>query len=1856
MARNRNIFDRDLGDFDSGRDDLQYGENWNGFRSSTEVFLDPIGGGGGGGGRGGSSTPIIGGCTDPKAKNYNARATKDNGTCLYFEPIEEPIIKVVPGCTDRTALNYNPKATFNNGTCRYRTVEPISTYNNYNAPVRVTVTSNNGAATVFVNGESTSLSTTHVLEFTEKELLTPKLITVKKSGYTSKDEYKISAYKKSYEVPVKKLPIISVSDRPIPTPPRPFIGAGIPEFNDDLGNKQFFGGTGFGEFNTDVFRGGAFEGNINPIRTSGGLGRGFNNLNVRFDEITPQRVSRDLNPTRLTVAPLTKIVNNYYEILVEKKVNGRWVQQNILKPGEITNSLFLKNRVVTINTPFSLKQDSIIKDDEDDVVIDNGGGDVQNERRTTKYSVRIIADVPNDETIQYRTNYGQLGYVLDEDDYVEFTFTQTEGQDSPFIEFFGQGISEYTHKATYEFKNGTNQRTARQIDSKFELLPGGNNFKVTVAKSISVQDSPSTPLLNVNQNSVIFNTAQDNNVTKISYTSSNAEEVIYTLGKVKKSISPNGTIKLTKNDFTNGLGRYTLYLQPVSARGGSGDVQKVVITVESKAYLPGPDITTINYPQNIQGADFKGTDVDFQVSWQSINTNYIRIYVGKYSNDYNLGQFPAIGTTSFNVGSLIRKGGNQIFSNRDVSQITLLLVPFNEEGDELTEGKVEEINITFDKGDLTLRRAEVVSDIKSAFSRQFNESTFNEYISPFLTHYLHLGDGDNKLIATWGIDEDTLSEFEIDETTNRQKLIKKEKALVLKLYEPLPRNIGTNDTIWISKIQSIPLIDQITILDDIVNACTPLTPNFNLEVNDDVGYQILDDLIASGSTSSTEVVNQFISSSNFSLENLNINFVTQSTIESGSILISAGDEDYNWKDFIKYSSAAERVENFYYKVKLIESYEGQYELLTSGSAGSNWTGSLAVVNDANKKLEKINDVKKGFDAFEKFLYTSSSIGGLTYPGAGQTELSSSTDSSVTNWYAGILSSAVEYDNYNTSRLTYNLPKHITNDENNSEFILFFDMVGQHFDILWTHIKGISQSKKLENKFENGINNDLIYHMLESLGWNADMGVKSQFLWEYAFGKHSDGTQISSMSGKERQQEVWRRLLNNLPYLYKHKGTKRAVHAALSCYGIPASLLTVMEFGGPQDPTTAGTTNFTYEDRTASINISGSASIIVPWKEYSETSDHPNSVEIRLNTDQRQDQQVISGSEWSLHLLKDTGSMAHFELRVSGSGTLYSASTDSGSFFNDEYTQVVVNKTTTGGDDVFTFYAKEGFQERLRTNVSGSLTISGVSGWTSGSNIEIGGSTLTASVDEFRLWTTALSESRVDNHTLLPDAIDGNHISSSTEDLIFRLDFEYPKNRSTSGDPYIKNVSINRFYGESYATASMFVDDTTYPYQYTPYDRTVTANVPSSGFNVGNKVRFESQTKISDLSYRQRATKKSLDQSPIDTDRLGLFFSPVKEINMDILKSLGSFSIDNYIGNPSDEYSDEYRELRSLRNYYFDRYSLNFNEYIQLVRYIDKSLFDTLESLVPARAKVSSGLLIEPHILERSKTKWNKPTSEKGDYSVAINVDEDINAIASNEGLLTIIDASNDTILTGDNSQYQSTIDAEADINLTATNDNYSSTIIANDDINLVGTITRNSGSTMGGIEVTIDAEFTGSLQGQYESTEVFTQIGMEPDSISRLGFGVYGKNGNSVRTRLDKDNNYIKERVKIYLLKQSYTEDVPQNISVDASQGREFVTQTKYRYKVNILPFTGSNGLETQAPSGGDIVSATPLDGYFPLHYRNVGDLTTGLENSFFNGSKQTSATTLDGGSPVQIFTTNPNTLRVSDSGRGSGEPILEVD
>ena len=115
---------------------------------------------------------------------------------------------------------------------------------------------------------------------------------------------------------------------------------------------------------------------------------------------------------------------------------------------------------------------------------------------------------------------------------------------------------------------------------------------------------------------------------------------------------------------------------------------------------------------------------------------------------------------------------------------------------------------------------------------------------------------------------------------------------------------------------------------------------------------------------------------------------------------------------------------------------------------------------------------------------------------------------------------------------------------------------------------------------------------------------------------------------------------------------------------------------------------------------------------------------------------------------------------------------------------------------------------------------------------------------------------------------------------------------------------------------------------------------------------------------------------------------------------------------------------------------------------------------------------------------------------------------------------------------------------------------------------------------------------------------------------------------------------------------------MDSSLGT-IVSESAVRTKT-IVSFTSPSGSLAnsigQVDNDGTIVQVTPLEGYLPTHNRNTSDLTTGMENSYFRGCKQTQATTLDGTPPIEVFTTNPNTLKVSDSGRGSGEPIIEIE
>ena len=581
-----------------------YDENFNdgllneegGIRFGNNTVLDDTlrldddfrGGGGGGITRGGGISTVINGCTDPNAKNYNRFATRDDGSCFYNPP-------------------------------------PLPVVNDKSKSITFTITTENKKpSNVVVDGVVGQLSRGG-LTFTEKELLTPKIINVVSNNKEdSVETYRVKTVQRVVTKEIKPVIEKDFDDDIVIADFQDRI-----KFSADIDYRPDFDVLGFGR---------------QPIFNIGGFG------NTRIPPIDYDRPTT--RPT-LGIAPyipprnfkkpsltLGKFDWSEYHLIVEKRnSDGEFVFYPTPKP-TLPNGLKLvqKSRVVPLFFSFEERNPLPI---------------------VNVFDIQIKGDVSSDEIIRYTTSDGQTGLVRN--GLNKITVNKIGKDTSCYIQFNGVGINDYSHQVEYKYENNVDKRKGeikKGIDSTFNLSVGENFFVVTANKQVFTPD-PNSPSIKVENNNVIFNIANSDDVN-IVYDTTFADKVIYTLGKVEREIGPSGVLTLQNSDFPNGVGRYVVYLQPVSKRGGSGEIEKIIVTVESKAYLPGPDITHINFPQNIKGADFKEYNIDFEVSWQSINTNYILIYAGKVGDKNLLKKVSPSGNTKFNVAEIIRIIGSDL--------------------------------------------------------------------------------------------------------------------------------------------------------------------------------------------------------------------------------------------------------------------------------------------------------------------------------------------------------------------------------------------------------------------------------------------------------------------------------------------------------------------------------------------------------------------------------------------------------------------------------------------------------------------------------------------------------------------------------------------------------------------------------------------------------------------------------------------------------------------------------------------------------------------------------------------------------------------------------------------------------------------------------------------------------------------------------------------------------------------------------------------------------------------------------------------------------------------------------------------
>ena len=437
--------------------------------------------------------------------------------------------------------------------------------------------------------------------------------------------------------------------------------------------------------------------------------------------------------------------------------------------------------------------------------------------------------------------------------------------------------------------------------------------------------------------------------------------------------------------------------------------------------------------------------------------------------------------------------------------------------------------------------------------------------------------------------------------------------IIFKLYEPLPNEFDIKSTFWVvtEVADSAEFNVNINAIPETLLDSTPIKgPNFKVQIKEKVQqttpFYSYETLLATALTSSYQQL--------------------QSMMQEQGIDINV---DYgNFKNFVHYSSATNRLHNFVYKIQQIES--------ASSAINEGQTTTTALLLQ-----QQIDNTITNFDGYEYYLYFTSAS--TAWPKQNNTipyVLYPVTSSQVVNWLGNLNTipngpttmsmyySSSYYDDQNKDWLVYATPSYITEDSSNEPYILFLNMVGQMFDNIWIYLKDVTNHYVANNNPDIGISKQLVADALRSFGiqlytntsisdniYYSTLGINqtgsslpvtsslystivysSSSLYPLAgqpyltaslslppFGEElinrfvtsfvtesANVTQsFATLPASEITAEIYKRIYHNLPYLLKTRGTNRGLQALVTTYGIPDNILTVHEYGGYDIYTTPG---------------------------------------------------------------------------------------------------------------------------------------------------------------------------------------------------------------------------------------------------------------------------------------------------------------------------------------------------------------------------------------------------------------------------------------------------------------------------------------------------------------------------------------------------------------------------------------------------------------------------------------------------------------------------------------------------------------
>jgi len=903
------------------------------------------------------------------------------------------------------------------------------------------------------------------------------------------------------------------------------------------------------------------------------------------------------------------------------------------------------------------------------------------------------------------------------------------------------------------------------------------------------------------------------------------------------------------------------------------------------------------------------------------------------------------------------------------------------------------------------------NDINEGVLNFINEIQTSAYFKDFLLNF-----GDNKILN--GVN------MALDKNTEPY-------SILVKLYKPLPAEFVLKESFWFSEEMSTPVSFEVELFPETVKVGTPMLKSANFDIDLDVKgnssseYFSNEKLLSNSSSFSYQQVQNKLKDKGIQI---NIDYSDYSNfVHYSSALLR----------LVNFVNKVEDIDNYNSQISIIKSspsYTPSGNLSQSAYDIQRNIDDIVVNFDPYENYmyyeSGSNTWPKSNSAKPYTLYPSNSTEAYTWIG--------SLDY-TSPYYGGQAYTASIYDEENLDNLANSIPEYIRIDNNNDKYSQFVNMVGQHFDNVWVYTKAITDQYNTTNNIAKGISKDLVYYALRSLGLKLYNSKSNDDLYDFLVGADSSGSYAptsdgystlvsasnSTVPGQDLQKELLKRIYHNTSNLLKKRGTSDGVDDLITIFGIPSTVLSPMGFGGSDK--TSKTVEYTYDRFSYALYNSGS-NVQIAWDalyeptQGSNTYYVPDTLEFRFKP-------VESSYNQTYSLVEIVGSgsdvrnvgvsvspnstlgypYSNISMYISGSLGFKSSSMSLPLYHNDDSGDVSWWNLMLGRQyhrsslqnvqsQVYNMVVANKIDTRIGHIASASISIptgssapSYNSSWTKrGQTLYVGGSGLTTSfpfsssykfkgnLQEFRYWSTPLSESAFYYHVLNPESIEGNAIGDSYDKLCAR--FPLGNNLITYNHtitPRVESTHPNynyRVFDSSSISQSALFNSFPNKVNYDSNQEEYVADSPNSVYAnpVNNKVRIvDNEITGSVLSPFLRLEDNSDQYFTKDTHFIDVSFSPQNEINKDIIAHYGStLNIDELIGDPRQSADYSYKDLAVVRESYFKKYleGYDFKDYVRLIQYFDNSLFKMIADFVPGRDNLNTGITIKSHILERPKEK------------------------------------------------------------------------------------------------------------------------------------------------------------------------------------------------------------------------------------------------------------------------------------------------